>query len=312
MTTHEPQHGVRRQELELPFLYLGRGGTLWRSAGTFEIEHPDSGQLYVRPTTRGQAVDPLIFAGVGAQRRRRGEPRGVLSRVQNVVRSSRLSVRHMTLRGSPRRLISSCFVSHLIASVCSTLHAVAKATAGSNLCRYSTASSSAWIAAYSSFSRCCDRRLRFSGCAPSGFGGHQYRPDPSQFKGRDGNRLRISSLALMNSGACFSEAITPDAYSSNDGCSSKLYFRAASDLAYQATMCGRPPIFSSSRSAYPMGKTGASGGPCCLNHSRAANAWRSNCLCFAGVSWQSTALIIIASPFSWPPYGARGTLDDAA
>ena len=54
-----PQRGVWRQELELPFLYLGRGGTQWRIAGTLEIEHPDSGQLDVRPTRRGQAVDAL-------------------------------------------------------------------------------------------------------------------------------------------------------------------------------------------------------------------------------------------------------------
>ena len=78
MIPHEPQRGVRRQELELPFLHLGRGGTQWRSAGTLEIEHPDSGQLYVRPTTHGHAADPLIFAGGGAQRRRRGERLGVL------------------------------------------------------------------------------------------------------------------------------------------------------------------------------------------------------------------------------------------
>jgi hypothetical protein len=74
LTTREPQRGVQRQELELPFLCLGRGGThSGAAATTFEIEHPDSGLLNVRPTKRDQAVDPLVFAGGGAQRRRRGE-----------------------------------------------------------------------------------------------------------------------------------------------------------------------------------------------------------------------------------------------
>src|SRR5262249_7569602 len=76
----------------------------------------------------------------------------------------------------------------------------------------------------------------------------------------------------------------------------------ASDLAYKARMCGRPPILSRSRSAYPMGKTGASGGPCCLNHSRAANARRSNSLCFAGVFWQSTQLMIMTSSILQAPH----------
>ena len=49
----------------------------------------------------------------------------------------------MTLRGSHRRRISSCSASHSIASVRSTLHAVAKATAGSNWWRCATKSSSA-------------------------------------------------------------------------------------------------------------------------------------------------------------------------
>ena len=78
MTPYQPQRGVWSRELELPFLYLGRGGTHSDGAATFETEHPDSGQLNVRPTTRGQAADTLEFAEVDAQRRGQGEPLGVL------------------------------------------------------------------------------------------------------------------------------------------------------------------------------------------------------------------------------------------
>ena len=42
-------------------------------AATFEIEHPDSGQLSVLSTTPGHAVDPSIFEGAAVQRLCRGE-----------------------------------------------------------------------------------------------------------------------------------------------------------------------------------------------------------------------------------------------
>ena len=155
----EPQRGVRRQELELPFLSLVAGGPQSAGAATAEIEHSHSGQLNVRPTTRGQAVDRSIFAGVAVQRPRRGER--LCGRLASATSSSltRVLLMSMTLRGSRRRRISSCSTSQSIASACSTLHAVAKATAGSNSWRYATAASSARSDACRSLSRRCDRRV---------------------------------------------------------------------------------------------------------------------------------------------------------
>jgi hypothetical protein len=67
MTPYEPQRGVLFQALppvhRLARPHVAHGQPI---TATFEIEHPDSGELNVRPTTRGLAVDPLEFAGVGA------------------------------------------------------------------------------------------------------------------------------------------------------------------------------------------------------------------------------------------------------